>query len=191
MKIQKVQAASAAAALAALVGVGLFATPAAQAQRDRRNRRQNEAITRTDTIPWSTASGRPSVRGGKETGFYIWHDKNTIHIMSSDRSRMSSDRSRGRDVFSGTVEIQGRNGGFDSLRNEYNEKGDRFQMSGNNRINFRFDTHQSKDGFAANIHDGDRVVFHLNRDGHKTGRIFYGSGQAEANGDPVVFDLHR
>ena len=45
--------------------------------------------------------------------------------------------------------------------------------------------------FAANIHDGDWVVFHLNRDGHKTGRIVYGSGQVEAGGDPVVLDLHR
>ena len=171
------------ATLAAALAVLPAVAPAAHAQRNR-NRRANAPVTRTRTLAWSSASGMPKIRAGRETGFYVWHDRNTVHIASSDATR-------GRDIYSGYVEIRGRNAGLDSLRNEYNEGGDRFKQSGTHRVNFRFDTKQSKDGFAFNLHDGQTLVFHLNRDGHKTGRIFYGSRQTEAFGDPVVFNLKR
>ncbi len=175
-------------ALTALMGTvgGLIATTAqpAEAQRYRAQPRRRP-VNRTGVLSWTAAQGQPRVDAGRSvTGFYIWHDRNTVHIVSNDRTK-------GRDIYSGTVEITGRNAKLDTLRNEYGERGDRFGLVGDDKVTFRFDTHQAKDGFAFNLRGGQRLVFRLNRDGRKTGRIFYGPGKTEAYGDPVVFDLDR
>src|ERR1700722_13820734 len=49
-----------------------------------RGTRDQLYVARRHAIPWSFASHRAHVPTGEETGFFIWHDRNTVHIESTD-----------------------------------------------------------------------------------------------------------
>jgi hypothetical protein len=138
---------------------------------------------RPEPLPWSFASHRPDVPRDRATGLFIWHDRNTVHVESTDNHWFG-------DRFRGAIHIT--NGSFDNVKDEHDRDDTHFRQVAPDRLVFVFDSQRPDvTGFKFNIHDGDRLVFHVGMDGHRTGRIFYGATRTPAGEDPVIFDLHQ
>jgi hypothetical protein len=138
---------------------------------------------RPEPIPWSFASSQPYVPQDGATGLYIWHHRNTVHVESTDSTWFGA-------RFEGAVEIV--HGKFDNVKNEHDRDDAHFRQVASNRLVFMFNANRPDvTGFKFNIHDGDRLVFHIGMNGQHTGRIFYGADLTPAGTDPVTFDLRQ
>jgi hypothetical protein len=138
---------------------------------------------RPQVIPWSFASSRPSVPNGRATGLFIWHDRNTVHVDSTDNHWFGDD-------IQGFIEIEG--GSFDNVQNTHDRDDTRYHVIGKNRIAFHFNAKDREvDGFKFNIHDGKRLIFHIGLNGRRTGSIYYGESMTPSGEDPVVFNLKK
>jgi hypothetical protein len=143
-------------------------------------RRKNVEASRL--IPWSHATGRPDLSDGRGEGFYIWHDRNTVHVWvrGGDRKRRE---------FRGWIEIQ--NGKIDSLQDEHTERDDEFRQVTERRVLFALEAGEKPHGFRFNIKPGERLTLQLEAEGRRTDRVFLGKTMAESRGNPVTFDLRK
>ncbi len=152
----------------------LLAVTVAQAQTPRAERRQ--------TIPWSITAGRPSVNFDRAVGIYIWHDGNTVHIVSSDNKRNGQ-------VSHGSITLRGKGRIFDVDR-RFLEGEDHVGRTGD-VIRFKMDTHTGNDGFTFKIDGGKHLVVDIDQRGRNDRNVYLGSAQVAANRGILVFDLSR
>jgi len=170
------------AAFAGVAGIVAASTAPALAQFGRLRDGFDQG-RRPMVYPWSHADSRPSVPNGRATGVFIWHDRNTVHVESTDNHWFG-------DNINGFIEIRG--GKFDNVKNEHDKDDTRYHVIGNNRIAFHFSARDGEtDGFKFNIHDGNRIIFHIGLNGSRTGRIYYGESMTPAGEDPIVFNLKK
>ncbi len=135
------------------------------------------------TIPWSFADSRPNLPKGRATGLFIWHDRNTVHIQTTDNHWFGDD-------IRGVVEIKG--GTFDNVQSERGKADTRYHIIDDHRIAFHFSAQDAEvNSFKFNIHDGNRLILRVGLDQHPTGRIYYGESKTEAGVDPVAFNLKK
>jgi hypothetical protein len=133
-------------------------------------------------LPWSKAQGRPAIEAGRSVGFFLWHDGDTVNVVTTDES------DRGQN-FAGKVRVtQGR---ISNPRGMKLDRPDRFRQVQPNLLDFHFDTHEATDGVRFTVHGGRFIVFNLRYQGHKTEHVFYGKRMIEAERDPLIFDLSR
>ena len=173
------------AAATALIAVA--AVPATQALAQfgggRMGGRMGAPERRIPTIPWSFANSRPNLPSGRATGLFIWHDRNTVHVQTTDNHWFGDD-------IRGVVEIRG--GTFDNVQSERGKADTRYHIIDDHRIAFHFNARDAEiDGFKFNIHDGNRLILHVGLDQRPTGRIYYGESKTDAGVDPVAFNLKK
>lgn len=108
---------------------------------------------------WSPDFGKPrALEAAKNQGYYIWQDKNGIHLRTTAKG--------GTHVFRGIVQT---NGQFTDINKSQLEKNDTFKLVNpfKNKIEFRFNTANGVDGFDFNVADGKKVQFELFIDGQR------------------------
>ena len=192
MQTKTIKAALIAAALGvALAGNGVFA-PSAHAQdngrhydrndRNNQNDNRNNRYNRNNRQDWSDLTGQPSIRAGRESGFFIWRSGNTVHLVTTDTNS-------GSNRYKGEITIDG--GRFNNVTREGSSKNqsDKVERPQPDRITFEFNTQTDRDGLRFDVLNGDRITFRLSRDGRNGDRVYFGANKQRMSGDQITFDL--
>ena len=151
-------------------------------QNDRYNR-NNLNNRQNDATSWSNLSGRPSIRAGRESGFFIWRSGNTVHVNTTDTNT-------GNNFYRGEITIDGghfNNVGRDGKSQSNSDKVERPEQT---RIKFEFNTQRDTDGLHFDVVDGDRITFRLNRDGRDGDRVYVGPSKQQVSGSSFTIDLN-
>lgn len=113
----------------------------------------------SSAFAWSpSVDGKPDTFDpGKSRGYYIWHDRDGLHIWTTTRGQEHE--------FSGVIRT---NGKFADIHGQRIERNDFYKISsGRDRITFKFKTDGGIDGLNFNINGGKYVDFDLFVDGHR------------------------
>lgn len=163
--------------IAAAAALGVMIAGGAQAQKGPGKGKHNK-----HAIAWSQAEGKPSFQPGRSVGFYVWHEGNTVYVVTTSESDKGV-------RFGGKIIAQ--DGSIADVRGMKDEKVDKIKQPKPNEVAFHFVTHEGTDGVKFTLNGGQRLRLALQQEGHKTEHIFYGARAIEAERDPVVFDLTR
>jgi hypothetical protein len=135
---------------------------------------------RVRVMNWTRAAGTPVVPKGRSTGFYIWHDRGIVHLVTTSQA----DKGR---RFSGKIHVRG--GRITDLHGEMMDRKDRLQRTGPGAIAFNWTTGEKYDELMFRVQGGERLVFELELEGKETDKIYVGKEMIEAKDNPVVFNL--
>ena len=112
----------------------------------------------SSVFAWSPrVEGKPDgFRPGSSRGYYIWHDQNGFHLVTTDRREHK---------FSGVIRTDGN---FIDVRSQRTEQDDFFRVSRDReKLTFKFDTDGETDGLKFRVDGGRFVEFDLFVDGHR------------------------
>ena len=102
--------------------------------------------------------GRPDELRDNERGYFIWHDKQGLHLRTNNKGHQER-------VYTGVIRTDGKFVDVDDFRNERN---DHIRVSRDrDTIWFRFSTAGGLDGLDFRIRGGDHVSFDLYVDGRQ------------------------
>ena len=147
---------------------------------------RGKKVEASAVIAWSYASSRPQLTDGPGEGFYVWHDKNTVHV-----SVRGGNDDRRRREYRGWVEIRGEGAKLNTLHDEHTEADDEFRQVTDQRILFTLTAGRQPHGFRFNLRGGEQLVLAAQTDGRRTDRVFFGEAMTDARGNPVSFDLKK
>lgn len=102
-------------------------------------------------------SGNIQEKGQRAKGYYIWHDEKGLHLRTVAHGMQHE--------FRGVIRTDGE---FMQIRGARLERDDFFRMNHRrDRITFKFETNDGKDGLDVRIDEGSYVHFELYIDGHR------------------------
>ena len=113
----------------------------------------------SSAFAWSPRlEGKPdNFDPGQSRGYFIWHDKNGLHVWTTSRGQNHE--------FSGVIRT---NGKFANLSDQRFERNDFYKLSSKRDvITFKFKTDGGVDGLNFKVEGGQYVDFDLFIDGHR------------------------
>ena len=130
----------------------------------------------------SQLKGRPALRAGMDTGYYLWRDYNGFHLRCTTKN--------GNARFSGRMTIRGE-GSFSRLYSFSAEESDHVQRTTPKRIEFDFRTAEDLDGFDVRANHVKKILVELyinNRRARPT-QINLGRRSSHPERNPLLIKL--
>ena len=130
----------------------------------------------------SQLKGRPALREGMDTGYYLWIDYNGFHLRCTAKG--------GAARFAGRMTIRG-DGDFSRLYSFSTEESDHVQQTTPKRIEFDFRTEEDLDGFDVRTNHGRRILMELYINGRRArpAQINMGRRSAHPGRNPMLIKL--
>ncbi|MDE2126437.1 MAG: hypothetical protein KGJ62_07595 [Armatimonadetes bacterium] len=138
-------------------------------------------------LKWSSTDGKPKINPGKQVGYFIWHEGNTVSIVVTDKALKGQ-------YFVGRVRLN--NGVITNPIGLKGEDDKRVQVLDTSNIRFRFKTKHAEDGVTFNIAPGATQLY-VNLDwlGHPTYHVYLGKSKTEPPSERhkgwLAFDIAR
>lgn len=136
-------------------------------------------------LAWSGGIwGRPaSFEAGSTDGYYVWQDKDGMHLRTTDSSGVYT--------YSGVLRTRGK---FTDVHLVKAERDDHVEVvDGGKAVRFQFKTAEGIDGIDFHVDGGRRLYLRLDQNGKRIdpANIFLGEDSAHPDHDPFVIRRER